>query len=431
MKIAVIGTGYVGLVAGACFAGLGNSVMCADIDEKKIASLQKAQIPIYEPGLEQIVKKNIAEKRLIFTTDSKKAIMESEIIFIAVGTPQAENGQADLRYVMDVAKTIGENMNGEKIVVDKSTVPVGSAKKIKELISKLAKRDVAVVSNPEFLREGSAVRDFLEPDRVIIGSENKKAANTIADLYRPLKCEILITSAESAELIKYASNAFLATKISFINETANLCELVGADISEVAAGMGLDKRIGKEFLNAGAGYGGSCFPKDVKALQKISKDAGYDFSIIRDVEEVNTRQKKIPFEKLKSALGNLSGKKIAMLGLSFKPNTDDMREASSIEIANLLVKSKAKVVAVDPVAQKNASKIISGIEFSDSPYDAASGADALVLVTEWDEFKEIDFGKIAKLMKGKTIVDARNIYNPKSLTALGFNYMGIGRGVKN
>ena len=427
MRIAIIGTGYVGLVAGACFADLGNSVVCVDVDAKKIASLRKGIIPIYEPGLEGVVKKNIAEKRISFTTDSAKAMKDSEIIFIAVGTPQSANGEADLKYVFKAAETIAKNLNSEKIVVIKSTVPVGTTRKITALIKKISGKSVPVVSNPEFLREGSAVKDFLEPDRVVIGSENAKAGEAVKSLYAPLNCEILITGAESSELIKYASNAFLATKISFINEVANLSEKAGADVSEVAKGMGLDARIGKHFLNAGCGYGGSCFPKDVKALQHISKKAGYDFRILREVEKVNSAQKTVPFEKLRKEFGSLKGKKIAVLGLSFKPDTDDMREASSVEIIGSLVKAKANVVAVDPVAWKNAEEIIKGVKFSDSAYEAAEGADAIVLATEWNEFLELDFAALGRKMKSKIIVDGRNVYDREKLASLGFKYIGIGR----
>ncbi|MEK6957764.1 MAG: UDP-glucose/GDP-mannose dehydrogenase family protein [archaeon] len=427
MKIAVVGTGYVGLVAGACLADLGNEVICVDVDEKKIAALRQGKIPIYEPGLEELVAKNVREKRIFFTVDSAKAIRESRIIFIAVGTPQGSDGSADLKYVFQVAETIGRNANEPKIVVDKSTVPVGTARKVRELIMKHSKHNVEVVSNPEFLREGSAVRDFMEPDRVVIGATSEEAEKAIYDLYRPLECGILVTTPESAELIKYASNAFLATKISFINEIANLSELVGADINEVAKGMGLDARIGKHFLNAGCGYGGSCFPKDVQAIQKIAKDKNYPLEIVEATEKVNARQKLVPVQKLNKEFSSLKGKKIVLLGLAFKPNTDDMREASSIEIANALVKQGATVVAVDPIARENAKKILKGIAYSDSVYEAAKGADAIVLVTEWNEFLELDFEKIAKEMKSKIIVDGRNVYDREKLISLGFKYNGVGR----
>ncbi len=427
MKIAVIGTGYVGLVAGACFADLGNKVICVDVDENKIKNLEKGIIPIYEPGLKELVKKNFEDKRLFFTTDSKKAIEESKIIFIAVGTPQSDDGQADLKYVMQVCETIGKNMNESKIIVDKSTVPVGTSKKVQETISKFTEHKVDVVSNPEFLREGSAVNDFLKPDRVVIGSADKEAAKSVADLYKPLDCEILITDPESAEMIKYASNAFLATKISFINEIAAICEKTNADVEAVAKGMGLDSRIGKQFLNAGCGYGGSCFPKDVQAIQKTARDLGYEFDILREVEKVNKYQKSLPLKKLENELGNLKGKKIVVLGLAFKANTDDMREASSIEIIKGLHEKGADIIAIDPIAKENAKQLLPKINYSDSVYDSVKGADALILVTDWNEFLELDFEKIGKEMNSKIIVDGRNVYDKEKLKSLGFKYLGIGR----
>jgi len=429
MKIAVVGTGYVGLVAGACFSDLGNDVVCLDVDEKKIEQLRKAVIPIYEPGLDVLVARNVANKRLRFSTDTAKAIKENDVIFIAVGTPQGEDGQADLKYVMQVAHTIGDSINGKKTVVDKSTVPVGTARKVKELIEKrsYSRYPVSVVSNPEFLREGSAVKDFLEPDRVVIGSDDREATKVMLDLYKPLGCEVLVTSPESAELIKYASNSFLAAKISFINEVANLCEATGADVTEVAKGMGLDKRIGKDFLNAGCGYGGSCFPKDVKALQRISRNSGYRFRLVEQVERVNEAQKIVPFKKLKKEFHALKGRKVVVLGLSFKPNTDDLREASSVEIIKKLVNAGAQVVALDPAAQKNARNILRNIGYSDSVYDASRGADAIILATEWNEFKELDFERIGKVMKTKVLVDGRNIYDRAKMESLGFRYFGIGR----
>ncbi len=427
MRISVFGTGYVGLVAGTCLADLGNEVTCVDVDAKKIEALSAGKIPIYEPGLGQLVARNAKEKRLFFTTDAANAVKTAEVIFIAVGTPQGETGKADLKYVMQVAETIGKNMDSPKIIVGKSTVPVGTSRKVKAAIEKFTKQRVSVVSNPEFLREGSAVKDFLEPDRVVIGSADEKATSAMLDIYKPLGSEILVTLPESAELIKYASNAFLATKISFINEIANLCERTGADVGEVAKGMGLDRRIGKDFLNAGAGYGGSCFPKDVQALRRISGDAGYEFRIIGQVESVNANQKLVPFMKLKKELGSLAGKKVVVLGLAFKPNTDDMREASSIEIINALLKEKASVVAVDEIAKANAQKIFKGIEYAASPYGAAKGADAIILVTEWNEFRELDFARIGKLMKSKVLIDGRNIYGKEKMLALGFAYHGIGR----
>lgn len=427
MRIAVVGTGYVGLVAGACLADLGNEVICVDIDEAKIQALGKGEIPIYEPGLEGVVKKNIQDKRLSFTTDSKKAIEDSQIIFIAVGTPQSDDGTAELKYVFQVAETIGKNANEPKIVVDKSTVPIGTAKKVQEKIMEFSKHKVSVVSNPEFLREGSAVKDFLEPDRIVIGSDDQEAVKIIKELYKPLNCEILVTTPESAEMIKYASNAFLATKISFINEIANLCERVNADVEDVAKGMGLDKRIGKQFLNAGAGYGGSCFPKDVKALQKIAQDNGLTLKIVRETENVNKAQKVIPVVKLKNEVGSLENKKIVLFGLAFKPNTDDMREASSIEIIKALQKENANVIALDPIAKENAKKIFPDLKLESSPYEACKGADAIILITEWNEFKELDFEKIGKEMNSKVLIDGRNALKKLKLEDNGFTYIGIGR----
>lgn len=428
MKIAVIGTGYVGLVAGACFADMGNTVECVDIDAAKISALRLGEMPIYEPGLQEIVKRNAAAKRLSFTTDAASAVMAAESIFIAVGTPQGGDGEADLRHVLAAAETIAKSMNGPKIVVEKSTVPVGTSRRVKAAIEKRSRHHVSVVSNPEFLREGSAVGDFLQPDRVIVGSDDRHAAEAIAALYAPLGRPVLITTPESAELIKYASNAFLAAKISFINEVANLSELVGADIKEVSEGMGLDTRIGRHFLDAGCGWGGSCFPKDVKALRRISMDAGCAMRVVEQAAAVNEAQKLVPFRKLKKALRTLAGKRIAVLGLSFKPDTDDMREASSIAIIRALLKAKARVAAADPAAVHNAEKIFGkNVEYAASAYDAANGADAIVLVTEWKEFRELDFRRVRSLMKGSLIVDGRNIYGPKELRGMGFTYMGIGR----
>ncbi|MCR4368888.1 MAG: UDP-glucose/GDP-mannose dehydrogenase family protein [archaeon] len=430
MEISVFGTGYVGLVAGACLSDLGNTVTCVDIDEKKIEALNRGNVPIYEPGLEELVKKNHAEKRLFFTTNSVEAIQNSRIIFIAVGTPQDEAGRAELKYVIQVAQTIAKNANSPKIIVDKSTVPIGTAKKVQDLVRSITSHEIDVVSNPEFLREGTAVRDFLEPDRVVIGAYNEKSADTIGLLYKPLGKEILFTSPESAEMIKYASNAFLATKISFINEIANLCEKTGADVCEVAMGMGLDPRIGKQFLNAGAGYGGSCFPKDVAALQRIAQDHDLEMKIVHATQQVNAGQKIVPVEKLRREFASLAGKKIVVLGLAFKPNTDDMREASSVEIIRALSKEGARICAIDPIAEENAKKILAGtkgLEFEKDPYKAAKNADAIILATEWNEFLELDFARIGKEMKSKILVDARNVYDKKTLMGLGFKHQGIGR----
>ncbi len=429
MRIAVIGTGYVGLVAGACFASLGNEVACVDIDGKKIAGLRKGLIPIFEPGLEELVKRNAGEERLSFTTDTAKAVRDSEIIFIAVGTPQGSDGEADLGHVLRAAEAIGKGMDSAKIVVGKSTVPVGTSKKIRAAIDSASgkKFSAAVVSNPEFLREGSAVQDFLGPDRVILGSESREAAEKVASLYRPLKCKILFTSPESAELIKDASNAFLATKNSFRIPVAAICEKTGADVNEVAEGIGLDTRIGRHFLNAGSGYGGSCFPKDVQALQKTARELGYDFVLLRGTELINSAQKTIVVQKLSKELGSFAGKKIVLLGLAFKPNTDDMREAPSIEVIRLLEEEGAIVVAVDPAAAENAKKIFPKLNVSVDAYSAARGADAIALLTEWNEFLELDYGKIGRGMNQKTIVDGRNCLDREKMVSLGFRYVGVGR----
>jgi UDPglucose 6-dehydrogenase len=427
MKISIIGTGYVGLVAGACFADLGNKVICVDIDYEKIKSLQNGIMPIFEPGLEEMVKRNVSENRLSFTTNLSEAVKQSEIVFIAVGTPEKGDGSVDMQYVIKAAEEIGKAANGPLIVVDKSTVPVGTSTQVEQIISKNTKHKVSVVSNPEFLREGSAINDFFKPDRIIIGSKDEKAAKTISELYKPLDTEMLITTPESAELIKYASNSFLATKISFINEIAAICEIVGADVTEVAKGMGLDKRIGKHFLNAGAGYGGSCFPKDVSALKKTAEKLGYNFKILEAVETVNENQKKLPVKKLKKEIPDLKGKKITIFGLAFKPNTDDMREASSIVIIKDLLAEKAEVVAVDPIAEKNAKKIFQNITFSKDPYTAAENSHAIILITEWREFLELDYKKISQKMKSKIIIDARNALDKEKLKSLGFKYIGVGR----
>ncbi len=427
MKVCVVGTGYVGLVAGCCLADLGNDVICVDIDETKINRLKKGEIPIFEPGLAELVERNSKEGRLNFTTNLAEAIKDSETIFIAVGTPMSDNGEAEMKYVYQVAEDIGKAMDSYKVIINKSTVPVGSGGKVMEIISKNYSGEFDVVSNPEFLREGSAIRDFMEPDRVVIGASSEKAAEVVKGLYEPLKSEILVTDVESAEIIKYASNAFLATKISFINEIANLCGKVGADVETVSHGMGLDKRIGKHFLNAGCGYGGSCFPKDVKAIMHTAKENGLEMNIVRAADEVNKRQKIIPVEKAEEMLGDLKGKNIALLGLAFKPNTDDMRDASSIEIVKLLLERGAKVNAFDPVAKEEAKKILPEISYGGTMYDALKGADLMIIATEWNEFKEMDLEKAKEVMNSHAIVDGRNILNKQKALDLGFKYTGIGR----
>lgn len=433
MNITVVGTGYVGLVLGTCLANLGNIVLCVDIDEEKINKLKKGIVPIYEPGLKDLVELSTKEERLLFTTSIKEGVEKSDVIFIAVGTPQGHDGKADLRYIDQVAADIGKNMNSYKVVVNKSTVPVGTADKVKEIIKKNQKEkiDFDVVSNPEFLREGCAVKDFQVPDRIVIGVESEKAKEIMLRIYKPIERTdhpILVTTTKSSELIKYASNSFLATKISFINEIANLCEKVGADVKTVARGMGLDKRIGPRFLQAGVGYGGACFPKDVRALMMTGFENGYDFRIILAADEVNQEQKRSLVPKVKKLIPNLKGKTIAMWGLAFKPKTDDIREAPSLIIIEELQELGAKIKAFDPVAEENAKKVTKYIEFCKNPYETVKDCDALVIVTEWDEFRNLDKEKIKELMKHPNIVDGRNVYDPKEMKELGFKYVGVGRG---
>lgn len=435
MNISVIGTGYVGLVTGTCLAELGNNVICADIDKEKIGRLKKGIIPIYEPGLEELIKRNYKEDRLHFTTDSGKAIKESEIVFSAVGTPPDKDHRADLSAVMKVAETFGKNLNGYKVFANKSTVPVGTSERIYEIIKKTSggKHKFDVVDNPEFLREGTAVKDFMNPDRIVVGVKiaATHAREAMKKIYSPLVRagrSLMFTDINSAEIIKYASNSFLATKISFINEVANFCELASADVTEVAKGIGLDARIGPRFLHAGIGYGGSCFPKDVKAFIQTGKDKGYEFLILEAVEEVNETQRLRLFHKLKEEIKDLKNKKIAVWGLAFKPKTDDMREAPSVTIINELIDSGADIKAFDPVAAGNAKKIFNGaVDFCDTPYEAALGADALLILTEWDEFRAIDLKKIKTLMRGNLICDGRNIYSKKEMEKLNFKYKSIGR----
>ena len=434
MKITVIGTGYVGLVTGTCFAELGNEVTCVDIDESKITNLKKGIIPIYEPGLEELVIRNHKEGRLNFTTDSKKAIETAEVVFSAVGTPPDKDHRADLTAVMKVAETFGKNLNGYKVFVNKSTVPVGTSERVREIIANTTgTQDFDVVDNPEFLREGTAVKDFMNPDRIVVGlrKQSKKAREILEKLYAPLiraGRPLLFTDIHSAEIIKYASNSFLATKISFINEVANFCELVGADVTEVARGIGLDDRIGSRFLHAGIGYGGSCFPKDVQAFIQTGKDNGYEFLILSATEEVNQTQKLRIFNKLRKEIQDLKGKKIAIWGLAFKPKTDDMREAPSIITIEKLLEAEAEVSAFDAVAMDNAKRIFGEkITYATNPYEAVTGASALLIITEWDEFRAIDLTKVKKLMKGDLICDGRNIYKPKEIESLGFKYKSIGR----
>ena len=433
MKIAVVGTGYVGLVLGACLAENGNAVICVDKDESKVDMLKAGRMPIYEPGLEELVRRNDHEERLTFTTDLPSAIRSSEIVFIAVGTPQSEDGSADLQHVLGVARDVGRALNKYTVVVDKSTVPVGTAKRVREIIATETSQTFSVVSNPEFLKQGAAIEDFMKPDRVVIGVEpgDEYAAGVMTELYGPFTrtgAPILVMSTESAELCKYAANSILATRISFMNEIANVCELVGADVDAVRKGIGTDRRIGMSFLFPGVGYGGSCFPKDTQALLRSAQDRGYDFAILRAVEEVNDRQKERLVDKMEAHFTSLSGRTIALWGLAFKPRTDDMREAPAISIIDRLLGQGAAVKAYDPAAAPVAKRLFDGrIAICEKSYDALAGADALAVVTEWNEFREPDFAKMRALLKAPVVFDGRNIYSPEHMRALGFTYFSIGR----
>lgn len=430
-KICVIGVGYVGLVTGTCFADLGNQVVCLDVATDKIEKLQRGEMPIYEPGLEELVARNVAAQRLHFTTRYQDAVPNADFIFIAVGTPSGVDGEADLKYVRMAAESIAETLTHYAIIVNKSTVPVGTGDSVAEILVERGKQpgvDFDVVSNPEFLREGSAVYDFMQPDRVVLGATNRDAADKVAQLYLPLRCPIMITDLRTAEMIKYASNAFLATRISFINEMAAICERLGADIKEVAAGMGMDKRIGRAFLDAGIGFGGSCFPKDVKALTWMAEVNGCHPQLLRAVMDINRDQRLRVIAKLRELLGTLRGKTIAVWGLAFKPNTDDVREAPALDIIHILQSEGARIRAYDPVAMENARRVTSGVTFCENAYAAAEGADALVLVTEWNEFKQMDMARVANALKQKILVDGRNVYEPDKMRELGLVYRGVGRG---
>lgn len=429
-NITVIGTGYVGLVTGTCFADLGNRVICLDIDEPKIELLNSGGMPIYEPGLEEIVRRNVKAGRLSFTTSYAEGVKGAEFLFIAVGTPEGVDGEADLRYVRMAARSIAEVMDHPLIIVNKSTVPVGTGDWVADIVNKHKKADVefSVVSNPEFLREGRAISDFLNPDRVVLGSLDREAAETVAQLYLSLRAPIVITDLRTAEMIKYASNAFLANRISFINEIANICEALGADVKEVAVGMGYDKRIGHHFLEAGLGYGGSCFPKDVRALAHMAAIHGRHPQLLRSIMEINRHQRRQVIRKLRTLLGNLQDKTVGLLGLAFKPNTDDMRDSPAIEIAHLLTNEGALVKGYDPVAMGVAVRASPEIKLAEDPYDLAQGCDAVVVVTDWNEFKHLDMNHIKTLMRQPVIVDGRNIYEPHQMKELGFVYRGVGRG---
>ena len=429
MKITVVGAGYVGLVSGACFASLGNRVVCVDIDAGKIASLKKGRTPIYEPGLEELVRENLKKGTLSFTTDLGAAVKKSEVIFIAVGTPPRPNGEADLSFVENVARTIAKEMNGYKLVVEKSTVPVQTGEWIEKTLRRYAKKGAAfdVASNPEFLREGSAVGDFMHPDRIVLGVESKKAKEILNDLYEPLKATMVFTDIKSAEIIKHASNSFLAMKISFVNAIGRICEASGADVQRVALGVGLDRRIGRNFLDAGIGFGGFCFPKDLSAFIRISEKLGYDFELLRSVQKINEDQKKYFVKKIEEAIWNINSKTIGILGLSFKPNTDDMRYAPSVDIIESLLAQGAKIKVFDPHAMPNAKKILKDVVFCQDSYSACRNSDCAVVLTEWDEFKELDLKKVKKLLHQPVIVDGRNIYDPSKMKALGFRYFSVGR----
>ncbi len=430
-KITIIGTGYVGLVTGACFAEIGHKVVCVDRDKEKIKNLKKGIIPIYEPYLKELVSKNIKKKRLNFTSSIKEGIKESKIIFICVGTPTRIDGNSDLSSIEVVIREIAQLSISNKIIVEKSTVPVKTAEYIKknlDLYKKNKKLKFSVVSNPEFLREGSAIKDFLKPDRIVIGTEDDKAKEIMLEIYSSIKAPKIVTDLKSAELIKYVSNTFLALKISFINFIAQICEKTGADIKEVALGMGLDKRIGKLFLEAGIGYGGSCLPKDIKAFIRIVRDFGIDATLLESIENINKNQREFFLQKIKDSLGNVSGKTVGILGLAFKPNTDDVREAPSVTIINKLLGAGTKIKAYDPVAIDQARKIFGKkIKFAKNLYEVAQNADALVILTEWNEFKNMDLRKIKKLLKLPKIIDGRNVFDPAKMARSGFNYSCIGR----
>lgn len=430
MKIAVIGSGYVGLVTGACFADLGNNVACVDNDKKKIVALKKGIMPIFEPGLEEMVLRNVKAGRLSFTTDIKNSAKKSTIIFIAVGTPPNPDGEPDLSAIENVTNEIALVLDKSyRLVVEKSTVPVQTGEWVKYTLMVRSKKHVSfdVASNPEFLREGSAIADFMNPDRIVLGVESKKAKDLLLELYKPLNAKMIVTDIKSAEIIKHASNSFLATKISFINAIARVCDLSGADVIKVAEGMGFDKRIGKTFLNAGAGWGGFCFPKDMLAFIHISDKLGYEFKLLKEAFNINEEQKSVIIEKIKQGLWNLKDKTIAVLGLSFKPNTDDIRLAISIDLIKMLQAQGVKIRAYDPKAMQKAKAVLDGVVFCKDAYDAAKGSDCILLLTEWPEFNEMDFIKIKKIMRHAFIVDGRNMYEPDVLKKAGFKYIGVGR----
>jgi len=431
MKITVIGTGYVGLVAGACLAEGGNDVACVDKDAAKVRLLQRGRVPIYEPGLEELVRRNRRERRLRFTTALPRAVRDSEVVFIAVGTPQVEDGSADLGHVFDVARAVGKAMNGYKVVVDKSTVPVGTSARVREVIGGETSHPFSVVSNPEFLKQGAAIDDFMKPDRVVIGVEDHRAERIMLELYAPFTrtgAPILVMDCASAELAKYAANAMLATRISFMNEMANVCELVGANVDHVRSAIGSDRRIGSSFLFPGIGYGGSCFPKDVRALARFASDRGYDFRILRAVEQANEFQKTQLLGKMRTHFGSLKGRTIAVWGLAFKPKTDDMREAPSVPLVQALLRAGARVQAFDPEAAGVARRVLGPkVRLASRSYEALEGADGLAIVTEWSEFRRPDFSKMKSVMKTPVIFDGRNLFTPDQMKDRGFTYYSVGR----
>jgi len=433
MRLSVIGTGYVGLVVGTCFAESGNDVICVDVDEQKLKTLRKGESTIFEPGLSEFLRKNLHEKRLTFTSDLKAAVRKSEVVFLALPTPQAEDGSADLQHVVDVARLVGKYMDGYRVIVNKSTVPVGTGDRVREIIAGETSHPFDVVSNPEFLKEGAAVNDFMKPDRVVIGTESSRALAIMQDLYAPFVRTgnpLIIMDVHSAELTKYAANSFLATKVSFMNEMANLCERVGADIDLVRKGIGTDARVGMQFLFAGVGFGGSCFPKDVSALLRTAKKNGYELQILAAVDSVNQRQKLLLVEKIRTHFGRkLKGKTMAIWGLAFKPNTDDMREAPALTVIDALLKEGVTIRAFDPAAMGEARRRLGRrIKLCNGNYEALKGADALVVMTEWNEFRRPDFDRVKSLLKEPVIFDGRNIYDPKVMKEKGFVYYGIGRG---
>jgi UDPglucose 6-dehydrogenase len=432
MHIAVIGTGYVGLVTGACFAEFGMSVTCVDKDEAKIEAIRTGKMPIYEPGLDALVAKNVRAGRLEFSTDVGQAVEQSLVVFVAVGTPPTGDGSADMRQIDEVANEIAKSLNGYKVIVTKSTVPVGAASRIRKIIEerRATSTRFSVAANPEFLREGAAINDFMRPDRVVIGCSEDEAIAILREIYRPLyliETPFVITTPESAEMIKYASNTFLATKISFMNEIANLCDLLGADVRDVAKGMGMDGRIGNKFLHPGPGFGGSCFPKDAKALVALGRSVSYDVRIVQATLTVNEFQKESIIDRVRRLVPDLTEKTVALLGLAFKPETDDMREAPSIRIVADLVEGKARVRAYDPAAMESARQFLSGVEYCEDEYHAARGSDALVVVTEWNQFRSLDLSRLKSCMREPNIIDLRNIYEPEMVRSAGFRYVGMGR----